>query len=172
MKKTVFTIAAVAAVFAGFSAVASADNGSALAGVSIRLGAFMPTQTDTQNAAGSTWVGGGVDYKLQGFALPIIPKNGTYSLSLDYAGKGSFSTVPLLLNWTTNGRAYVTFGAGVSFCKFVDGNGNSDDRARFAYAGGIGYNFNTEIPMFIEAKYFGNDQPRVAGVGVYLGWRF
>ncbi len=146
---------------------AFADEGGQ-SGFSIRMGGFYPTQAKTRNISGDTWFAAGVDYKLG------TVKSGGLSLSLDYAGRGSFRNMPLLLNYTKGSKVYFSVGVGGSFTRFLQDDGETNDKFRFAYAAALGYNFNTtgEIPLFVELRYLGNDQPRVAGLGLYLGARF
>ncbi|MDR3689142.1 MAG: hypothetical protein P4L46_07160 [Fimbriimonas sp.] len=168
--KKLLSISAVLAVFACATTSAFADTPGD-SGVSVRIGAVYPTQVDTRNATSNVWFAGGVDYKVT--SLNTSFGTGNLSVSVDYMGKGSFESVPVLLNYTSGKTAYWSIGAGGSFTQFVQDDGNTNNKFRFAYSAALGYNFKGgEIPTFIEVRYFGNDQPRVAGVGVYIGARF
>jgi hypothetical protein len=91
------------------------------------------------------------------------------SLSLDYLNKGGFRTVPVLLNYTLrSSEFYYGVGLGMSFTK-IPGLG---DKARLAYAATLGYEFQTgKTPLFIEARYFGNEKKELNGFGVFVGIR-
>ena len=138
----------------------------------IRIGAFQPLQDATRNATSNTWFAGGVDYKL-GNAKLLNLSQGVWSLSLDYTERQNFRNMPIMLNFVSGKQVYWSVGVGAGFDRFVQDDGNTNERIRFAYGASIGYNFqNTEIPLFVEAKYLGSEQPRVGGFGVYLGFRF
>jgi len=171
MKKLV-SIAAIAAVFAGVTTSAFADSNDTLSGVSIRIGAFQPLQDATRNATSNNWIAGGVDYKLSNAKLMNLSQ-GFWSISLDYTERQGFRNMPLMLNYVSGKQVYWSVGVGAGFDKFVDDAGASNERIRLAYGASLGYNFqNTEIPLFLELKYLGSEQPRVAGLGLYLGFRF
>jgi len=170
--KKLLSISAILAAFACATTSAFADGMTQLSGVSVRLGAFFPTQSSTSSATSSTWFAAGVDYKVGTLSLPHLTA-GAISVSLDYAQKDSYTTIPLLLNYTSGKTVYWSVGAGVSFAQFVQDDGTNNNRVRFAYSAGLGYNLPSgDIPLFVEARFFGDDQPRVAGVAAYVGARF
>ena len=81
--------------------------------------------------------------------------------------------MPVMLNFVSGKQIYWSVGVGAGFTRFVQDDGGENDRVRLAYGASLGYNFNnSELPLFVELRYLGNDQPRVAGVGLYLGVRF
>jgi len=170
--KNLFKFAALAAVCACAVAPAFADDYVTPTGVSVRIGGFYPSETDTRGNSGNSWLTAGIDFKLKGMKLPVLPR-GYFSLSLDYAGKDDYRTAPLLLNYTSGRTLYWSAGAGVTFARFPEDDGTINDKVRFAYSGAIGMNFrNGEIPLFLEVRYFGCEMPRVAGVAVDVGARF
>jgi len=170
--KRFLPIAAMAAVFVSATAIASADTTDGLSGVSFKIGGFYPTESDTRANSQSTWLSAGIDYRLTWLKVPHLPK-GYFSLSLDYAGSGDYRTAPLMLNYTMGKRIYLSVGGGVSFATFPQDDGTQNNQVRGAYSAAIGYNFNnSDIPLFLEVRYLGDDMPRVAGVGFYIGARF
>ena len=54
--KTLFSLTAIAAVFACTTMSAFADDSAGQSGVSIRIGGFNPLQDSTRNATGTTWL--------------------------------------------------------------------------------------------------------------------
>ena len=170
--KKLLTISAFAAVFACATMSAFADDLAGQSGVSGRVGGFYPTQTATRDATTSTWFSAGVDYKLKDAKLPLL-QGGSVSLSVDYASNGNFRNLPVMVNYTVGKQIYYSVGVGAGFTRFVEDGGGQNDMVRFAYGAAIGYNFNNaELPAFLEVRYLGNQQPRVAGIGVYVGVRF
>ena len=170
--KTLFSLTAIAAVFACTTMSAFADDSAGQSGVSIRIGGFNPLQDSTRNATGTTWFAAGVDYRLSN-ATFLKSTPGYLSLSLDYAANGNYRNMPVMLNFVSGKQIYWSVGVGAGFTRFVQDDGGENDRVRLAYGASLGYNFNnSELPLFVELRYLGNDQPRVAGVGLYLGVRF
>jgi len=141
-------------------------------GLSVRIGGFISTG-DSAKASADSMFSAGVDYKL-GSLLSSFG-NSALSLSLDVAGKGNFRTVPLTLNYTVRGMngLYGFAGAGISWTREGFADGTSEDKTRFAYQAGLGWDFQQgQFPLFVEAKYMGTDRSSLNGVGVYVGVRF
>ena len=144
-------------------------------GLSVRLGVFYPTNGDARDIEGQGWFGGGLEYKIKD--LKFDSSNPRYSAmltaSLDYYGKGSFSQVPLLLNYVAHiDQFYWTGGAGIGFGRVPTTGGSTSD-SEFAYQLGIGYDFvKSQLPFFVEVKYFGSTESQLNGFGIYGGIRF
>ncbi len=172
--KNYLSLAAVAAVFVCAAAVNAdtVDNGPV--GVSLKIGGFYPTQEGTRNTAGDSWLTAGIDYKLNTLKMSNMAPDSYFSISMDYAGKNNDRIVPLLLNYTSGQSFYWSVGLGFSFTNFVQDDGVQNDKTRFAYSAAIGYNFGGtgQIPVFLELRYQGNEQPRVAGIAATIGARF
>jgi hypothetical protein len=48
-----------------------------------------------------------------------------------------------------------------------------DSQTKFGYQIGVGYNLPvSELPLFVEAKFWGTDTTAYDGVGLYVGVRF
>ena len=170
--KKLLTFAALTAVFACATAPAFADDTTSPVGVSLRIGGAYPTEEDTRNNSGNSWLAAGIDFKIHGAKAPLLPP-GYFSVSLDYAGKGDYRTVPLLVNYTSGKTIYWSAGAGVTFGRFPQDDGTTNDKIRFAYTGAIGINFiNGQIPLFLEGRYFGSEDNRLGDFAVYVGARF
>jgi hypothetical protein len=139
-------------------------------GLSIRAGLFMPTDSNTR-ATGNGWFAAGVEYKVMERAT--LTGMDRVTVSLDYAARNNFRVVPLLANYVRDmGGFYMTAGIGVSFTRRPLAGG-VEDRARFGYQLGVGHNFATsQFPLFVEAKFFGNERSEMNGFGVYAGVRF
>lgn len=174
MKKTA-TLA-----FATFLALGIAGNAAAQyqkpLGASIRVGVFYPSNGDARDVEGQGWFAGGIEYKLRDlhFGMGDSKYSASLTASLDYYGKGSFTNIPLLLNYV--GRMdsfYYVGGAGVGFGRIPSALGGSTNDTEFAFRLGIGYDFvKMTTPFFLEVNYFGGSESRLAGFGIYGGVRF
>ncbi|MEZ0324750.1 MAG: hypothetical protein ACAH95_02500 [Fimbriimonas sp.] len=140
-------------------------------GLSVRAGLFMPTDSNTR-AGGSGWFSAGVEYKVMD-RMTMSGAMDQVTVSLDFASRNNFRIVPLLVNYVHHlQNFYVTAGVGVSFSRRPVGLG-VEDRARFGYQLGIGHDFQTaQFPLFVEAKFFGNERAELNGFGAYVGVRF
>ncbi len=138
-------------------------------GVSLRAGLVFPTDSDVSNTIGSTWFGFGGEYQF--YHLPTSGKDKqALSLSIDYFSRNSVNETPILLNYvyTTSSGVFLDGGVGASF-DHVPG----DDKTRFEYQVGLGYNLPIEsVPLFVEAKFWGNQDSSYNAAGIYLGVRF
>jgi len=134
--------------------------------ISLRAGLFAPSDRFVRNNAGDSMFTAGVDYNWKTLT------NGSVFFSLDYAAKGDFRVVPLLVNYKVQKNEFYFFGGvGVSFSRVPSGSGSSD-KSEFGYQVGVGYDFQKGTnPLFVEAKYMGNGKDELNGVGVYLGIR-
>jgi hypothetical protein len=172
MKKLLTSFAALSVAGAIATTTAVAQEYQAPVGISLRIGGFAPSQSGTSNDAGTSWLAAGFDYKLSGIKVPGL-NHGHFSVSIDYAGKGEFRSAPLLFNWTSGKSLYYSLGAGVNFDRFPQDDGTINDKVRFAYSGAVGYNFvNGQVPLFLELRYFGCEDNRIAGTALYVGGRF
>ncbi|MCS6949011.1 MAG: hypothetical protein RMM06_09930 [Armatimonadota bacterium] len=140
----------------------------------VRIGAFFPSKSISRDEA-ETWFGAGVDYALQRGISMGENYSADLGVSLDYYGSGDVYNVPVLLNYWGKlpGGLNYTAGIGVGFSKRpVSG----DTKTGFAYAVGIGYDFNVGggTPLFIEVRYNGltGTDNEHDGFAVYLGARF
>ena len=144
-------------------------------GVSIRGGMFFPSAAAAQ-AAGHTWFGVGLDYKLRdlGYAAGMSGFDRSYSISIDYYGKGDYSNVPVMMNYVARGdRFYYGAGAGLGFAQTPDGSGGTKTNTEFVYQLSLGMDFQQGMtPVFVEARFFGSAESLVNGFGVYAGMRF
>ncbi len=142
-------------------------------GLSLRGGVFLPTNSVTRDSTGNMWVGFGADYKVLSLKSNSNTNVADLSLSFDYFGKGSLRHVPLLLNYqVSSGHIFYEAGGGIGFAKVPNGD-VFDDRVRFAYQAGVGFNFSNSstTPVFVEAKYIGSARSELNGFGLYLGVR-
>lgn len=144
-------------------------------GISIRGGLFFPTNGDAKDEA-KNWIGVGVDYKVGNLAFgqQAVGIASYYSVSIDYFGKGDYSSVPVMLNYVqrTDSLYYIA-GAGLSFSKVKLNATQRRTGTDFAYMVGIGYDIQKGMtPVFVELRYWGNSESRLSGFGVYAGVRF
>jgi len=147
-------------------------------GLSIRAGVVFPTNGELRDV-GRTLFGAGLEYKLSGANLGQsmgANSNAHLSISADYYGKNNASSIPVLLNIVgSNNEFFYSAGAGVAFSRDSEttaGVTSTRNKTNFGYQLGIGYNFQqSQTPVFIEAKYWGNGNSALNAVGVYLGIR-
>lgn len=137
-------------------------------GLSVRFGAFFPSDSAAKDAGGKTWFMGGLEYKIKDLGIEERGNGQMLSASIDFYNKGGFSNTPLLLNITGhNNEFYYTGGVGVGFTKSPDGTGT-----KLAYQVGIGYNFQQgKSPLFVEAHYFGTSSSSFNGLALLVGIR-
>ena len=139
-------------------------------GISLRAGAFFPSN-GVAKAAGNTWFGGGLDYKIE--TKVKVPKvqgmSSGFSLSADYLTKDSLHLIPVNVNYVMS-QNNVFYEAGVGAAFTNDGNNST---TKFGYQLGLGFNISQmKMPIFVEAKYYGvTGNSQFNGFAVYLGIR-
>lgn len=143
-------------------------------GFSLRLGQFAPQGRDAR-AEGEQWFTVGIDVKLMELSRKADERN-YVSLSVDFADRGRFQTVPVQVNWVSRTRSWYYFvGAGAAYTtvpKPVGPDIEEDESVQFAYQIGFGYDFERQrSPLFLEAKYMGNRQDKLNGFVVSVGVR-
>lgn len=163
------TLGAVTAALA-LCAAAGAQTSAAPIGASVRLGIFLPTNKTTSDVAGSGFLAFGADYRL-GYKPPTVGAfTSAASISVDYFQRDDYGNIPILLNYLAIKDQWTfSVGAGVGFASLP---GKND--TKFAYQFGAAYDLTTtsSYPIFVEAKFFGSEQSRLNGVGLYAGVRF
>lgn len=144
-------------------------------GLSIRAGLVWPTTKQARDE-GQSWFGAGLDYKIGNlrFGTQAAGFSSSYGISADVFSKGDFSSVPVTLNYTgRQDQFYYSAGVGVAFVKFPRTSFETHRETKFAYQFSVGYDFNkTGMPIFVEARYFGNTESRLAAFGAFVGIRF
>lgn len=155
--------------------VASHAQVSKPTGISVRAGLFLPSNGEAKQAA-KNWFGFGVDYKVGdlAFGQQAAGLSSYYTVSVDYYGKGDFSSVPVLVNFVQRTESlYYIVGAGVSFTKAQINPTQRRTGTDFTFALGLGYDIQKgTTPIFVEARYWGTSESRLAGFGFYAGVRF
>jgi hypothetical protein len=139
-------------------------------GLSIRAGVFFPS-SGVAKAAGNTWFGGGLDYKIETKVKgPKVEGMSTgFSLSADYLSKSSLHLIPVMVNYVASqNQVFYEAGIGAAFT-----NDGIENKTQFGYQLGLGYNLSQmKMPIFIEAKYFGTTgSSQFNGFAVFLGIR-
>ena len=170
-----FTTMVAGALIAGAAVTATAQ-APVPTGLSVRFGLFTPTSATAQQESAS-WVAGGIDYKLKALSSgsSSLVRRLELSLSLDYAGKGDFRSVPLILNVTffKKGPIYAFAGPGIGFVRHDLAVGDTEDKTEFAYDAGVGITFSdSATPIFVEAKWMGSGLSDLNGFGFFTGFRF
>ncbi len=169
-------ITLVAIAVAGLFAVQTASaQTSPVNGLSARVGAFFPTG-GAAKAESKTWLAVGLQYKVR--ELSIAAKSPTYkahlAVSVDFYNRNDYRVVPVLVNYVgeLNEKLFYTAGAGLSFSRKPSGGGTSQN-TNFAYTLGVGYNLTSgATPVFVEGRFFGNDDSSLNGYGLFVGVRF
>lgn len=173
MKKTA-TLALASLLAVGVVSQASAQYVKPL-GLSVRVGLFYPSNGDARDAEGQGWFAGGIEYKIGDlhFDTKNPQMSASWSISLDYYGKGSYNNVPLLVNYVArNGSIYFGGGAGIGFGRVPKVGGATTD-TEFAFQLSAGYDFvKMQTPLFIELRYFGSSESKLTGFGIFGGLRF
>ncbi|RYG22399.1 hypothetical protein EON82_17230 [bacterium] len=168
MKTT--TLGAISAAFA-LCAVAGAQTSVQPLGIKLRVGAFLPTNESTVDATSNALFAFGAEYRLQSITLPSFGEFvGGASVSVDYFNKNDFGMIPVLFNYVgTRGPLSLSAGVGVGFASLPGANDS-----KFAYQLGAAYDLSvsSSVPIFVEGKFFGSEQSRLNGFGVYVGIRF
>jgi hypothetical protein len=82
--------------------------------------------------------------------------------------------VPILLNFIgRKDQFYYVAGAGIGLTRAREGTNEVSKHTEFAYQLGVGYEFTQgNAPMFVELKYLGSSDSRLAGFAGFVGVRF
>ena len=166
MKTRLVALSFGIAVLCGAAVSANADDAKPV-GLSIRAGVFVPSDAVARDA-GNSWLAFGAEFKIRDLVTRSASTPAEISVSMDYANKGNFRTLPVTLNYVTHhGDLYYTAGAGVSFVKTAVA-----DSTKFAYQAGIGFDFQKgKNPFFAEVRFLGNEDATLNGFVIYLGTR-
>lgn len=144
-------------------------------GLSARVGIFWPSSNQAKNQ-GRTWLAFGVEYKLGDLKFGSNDPGyaSSYSISVDYFSKGDFRNTPLLINYIgRKDQFYYVAGAGIGFTRVRETQFELRNHTEFAYQIGVGYEFiHSNAPLFVELKYIGSGDSRLAGFGGFVGVRF
>jgi len=143
-------------------------------GLSFRAGVFLTGDGDARDREGRNWIALGLEYKLRDLNFGAAGTSGSYSISMDFYGKGNYGNIPVLLNYIgRNDAFYYSAGIGVGFAKVPDAGGSSDTTTEFAYQLSIGYDFNKmSTPFFAELRFYGSNETQLNGFGILGGVRF
>ena len=151
-------VPAVAAIgLALIPASAAHAQGTGILPVRVKIGALLPTQSDTKDRAGDIIPAAELDLRIP--KLFAGGKGGTY-LSVGYQDRGGLRTIPVTLSRTfapinplkaATGNPYFGLGVGAYFLNGDNGIGNSESKTTLGGFAQAGYQFPN--PYFIEAKY-------------------
>ena len=151
-------IPAVAALGAALIPAQTAEaQGTGILPVRVKIGALLPTQSDTRDRVGDIIPAAELDLRIP--KLFSGGKGGTYA-SIGYQDRGGLRTIPITLSRTfspvnplkvATGNPYFGLGAGVYLLQGDNGIGGSQSKTTFGGFAQIGYQF--PAPYFIEAKY-------------------
>ena len=123
----------------------------------VKIGAVLPTQSETKDRAGDIIPAAELDVRIP--KLFSGGKGGTYA-SIGYQDRGGLRTIPLTLSRTfapinplkaATGNPYFGLGIGAYFLNGDNGIGASKSKTTFGGFAQAGYQFPN--PYFIEAKY-------------------
>ncbi len=143
-------------------------------GLSVRAGIFWTSSDAAKAVEGNRWFLGGLEYKLGDLKYGSDGMNSSYSVSLDYYGKGGWSSAPVLFNVVARQSAlYYSAGIGFAFTKTYSNGVSNGSNTDFAYQFTLGYDLvKGQQPLFIEGKYFGSGRPDLNGIALAVGIRF
>lgn len=144
-------------------------------GLSARFGVFLPSNGAARDQS-KTWLGVGLDYRLGYVGQKTIADRDVSaftSLSVDWFGSGSYSSLPVMFNYTVRQDSlYAGAGAGLAFQRRPEAVG-TDTITRFAFQLNVGYDFvKQNQPIFAELRYWGGSSAQHTGFGLYGGIRF
>ncbi|MCU0316553.1 MAG: hypothetical protein MUC92_08170 [Fimbriimonadaceae bacterium] len=172
--KVIAPAGAIALFVAALAVPAAADYQKPM-GLSVRAGLFWTGSGYAQSFEGNRWFTFGAEYKLGdlSFANKNNKYSASYSISVDYYGKGGFSNTPVLLNYIGRTESfYYSAGAGLGFGK-VFGGGSGNSNGDFAYQISAGYDITRfSLPAFVEVRYFGSTRSELNGFALVGGVRF
>lgn len=149
--------------------------------VSIKIGAFFPTDSNARDAVGNTWLTAGADYAFRktDAAAPVLPL-----VYVDYAGKNkngiTLSTVGVGVGVRAYGNRATTtqvvpfYGAGIG-AYFLHGSGGGTSENKTRLGGKVNAGVELNSGPFLEAAYTltgkvqGDD---LNGISVSIGDRF
>lgn len=166
-------LAGIIAIGIGLTSHAEAQYSKPL-GLSVRAGLFLTGDGDARDREGRNWFAIGVEYKLRDLKFGKAGDNSSYSISLDYYGKGNYGNMPILFNYIGRNQAfYYSAGVGLGFARVPDAGGSSDTTTEFAYQLSFGYDFNKmSTPFFAELRFYGSNETQLNGFGLLGGVRF
>jgi len=168
MNKLALAALAAVTVVPAFAQSSESNN------ISVRVGAFLPTDSQAKKTS-KTWLAVGGTYTLKyGAVTKESGYSADYAISLDYYGRGDYRALPVLFNYVghLSAKLYYVGGVGVSFNRYEKGLGTKSETG-FSFAIGAGYTvIEGPQPIFVEARYWGNDESKLSGFGVYAGIRF
>lgn len=165
MKKAI-TMMVSAALVAGAVTTASAQEAPEKpTGISIRAGVYIPTDRGIKDF-NDTWFAAGVDYQ---FAQK------PWFVSVDYTAKDDFRIIPFTLNYKAQSGSglYGFLGAGFALSRREVAGGGTEDKTRFAYQAGLGWEFERQAknPFFVEGRFVGNDNSDLNSFAAFVGIR-
>jgi len=174
-------LACLAPMVAGHAQVLDAPTVPVQKPVTIKLGAFFPTDSNARDAVGNTWFAVGADYAFRktDAAAPVLPL-----VYVDYAGKSKngfrLSTVGVGVgvraygNRATTTKVVPFYGAGIG-AYFLNASGNGIDETETRLGGKVNIGVELNQGPFLEAAYTltgkvsGDD---LNGISVLIGTRF
>jgi hypothetical protein len=156
------TLAIAAAVFAIAAPAVNAQTSQSSTVGAIRLGAYIPVNTNTQETYGRYFFAGGLDYYFQNTTSERDLVSADYT---EYSkGANDLRVIPVTLGQqTTSGstgqstRPYVGYGIGAYFVHISNPNdanlGGSTVENGIAFGGYIGAGLDIGSNLFLDARY-------------------
>lgn len=152
-------------------ATVSVAQTQALNGMSARIGVFAPSASFARDVEGGRWFYFGLDYRIPHYTFG---ENAHPYISADVYSKGSFTSVPLLLNVKQkSGNFTYGVGAGAAFTRGLETSGASYTETSFGYSFVLAYDLTKGFqPIFLEGKFHGNSRTDLNGYSLAIGTRF
>ena len=149
--------------------------------ITIKLGAFFPTNGALKNAVGKTWFTAGADYAFsklgdQQNLMPLVYADyaGTNKsgLTVDYVGVGPGARYYLTAPGVSTTTPYVGGGVGAYFLH-ASGNGASYNKTKFGFKVNAGIEFQQLYLVEVNYTNAGSESgTRFDGIGLQVGARF
>ncbi|MES1228066.1 MAG: hypothetical protein ABUL72_05300 [Armatimonadota bacterium] len=174
MKRSFVRMSLVSIGIASISAAAFADPPQILPTQGMlqgRIGLFYPSSGDARDRESAPWMSIGLTMDVPGYFNVPLTKN---SMSIDWIGKGSFYSVPLMYNISTR-QGPIEFGAGIgpAFVRYMDTGGDSHSAISLGYTAFASLDVVPgPLPVYLRVQYFGNSRSELSGFGVAIGARF
>ncbi len=159
-----FVVASVVA--ASFAVAADAVATKMAAGkpdLTIRGGLFLPSDA-TAMAVSKSWVAFGVDLRLSSFAVNSARTNGYYSVSVDYASRAGWRSIPVTFNYNVVDGALTYFGGiGLGLTR------NPTDAEKYVALATAGASIMISPRVSLSGKYTVVTRKAYSGFGVFIG---
>ncbi|MEI6512496.1 MAG: hypothetical protein WCO51_04375 [bacterium] len=167
---SLFYLILLVALVAAFGSRANAQYEPLGTGLSVRAGAFFPSDASARDAEGATWLTVGAEWRF--FKLPSVNPlfKSNLTLSADWYGSGSLYAIPVLANYSARMDKFLfSVGLGLAFDQDLGGSVGTD----LAWAASVGMEFLPgPTPIYGALRYNGSGADGLNGLSAVVGVRF